>query len=133
MNSKEEAGLFVKFCASSAAGFLLDNTVFTAIILVLKLPRRYDILIALVVARVISALFNYLFNRRYVFGDATSVGGSLTRYALLAFGIATLSYALTATISAVFDKVGLAITLVKVAVEIVLFLISYIVQRRWVF
>lgn len=126
-------GLFVKFCASSVAGFLLDNTVFTAMILVLKLPRRYDILIALVVARVVSALFNYLLNRRYVFGGATSVGGSLTRYALLALVIAALSYAFTATISAVFDRMGLAITLVKIAVEIVLFLVSYIVQRRWVF
>lgn len=127
---------FLKFCTSSLASFLLDNAVFTMMIYAVQalgLLRRYDILLSLVVARLISSAFNYFCNQKVVFCSRSSVSSSVMRYAILAIGTVISSYVLTAIFSAVFNALGATITVVKIGVETVLFFLSYQAQKRWVF
>lgn len=127
---------FLKFSLSSLVGFGLDNLVFTVALYVLQsfgLLRRYDILIALVIARLMSATINYLLNRILVFGAKGRALPSFVRYWTLVLLIAALSYVGTALLSYVFDAQGIVITSVKVIVETVLFVLSYKVQKHWVF
>lgn len=127
---------FAKFCASSLLGFLADNLVFTAALYALHaqgMLRRYDILVSLIVARVISAALNYAFNRALVFHSRAGVASSSVRYAVLVVLIAALSYAGTAALSAVLDAMGIWITGIKIGVETVLFVLSYRLQKKWVF
>lgn len=127
---------FAKFCASSLFGFLVDNLVFTAALYLLHaqgMLRRHDILISLIVARAVSAGVNYAFNRSLVFHSQTEVAPSAARYAALVVLIAALSYAGTAALSAALDAMGIWITGIKIGVETVLFVLSYRLQKKWVF
>lgn len=130
-------GTFLKFCGSSVLGFLVDNIVFAGMLFALAtqdLPRRYDIFIAVVVARAVSATVNYVVNKLFVFGSKGSVVASYMRYWALVFGVLIISYSLTALLSAVLDaQDGLVITTIKVVEETVLFLVSYRLQKKWVF
>lgn len=127
---------FARFCASSLLGFLVDNLVFTASHYLLHsqgVPRRYDILVSLIVARSISATLNYACNRTLVFRSQVSVAPSFARYVALVILIAFLAYVGTATLSAVVDALGVMVTLIKILVETVLFMLSYQIQKKWVF
>ena len=58
-----------QFCLSSVLSFLLDNAVFAAVVWYLadRAPRRADVLVALVTARLVSSNFNFFYNRFVVF------------------------------------------------------------------
>ena len=131
-------GSLLQFCLSSVLSFVLDNAVFSLAIWLMAsrdTPRRDDILIALVAARLVSSNFNYLYNRFLVFRSRRAAGPhrSYFRYWALVLAIGLFSYAFTSSLSALFDIRGVAITAVKIVVDAGLFLASYMVQRRFVF
>ena len=124
-----------KFCLSSVLSFLIDNLVFLAAIAMLDSAptlRRYDILIALSLARLVSSNFNFAFNRYIVFRERSGKRGYAGYWALVV-AIGALSYLFTEALSAAFDVTGMPITIVKIAVETFLFVASYVVQKRFIF
>lgn len=129
-------GRFLKFVVSSVASFVVDNGVFALAIFSLQamgISRNSGILAAVVFSRAVSGVFNYACNRRLVFSASGSKRASLGRYAVLALLIMLLSYAGTSFFSLLFNVDGVLITIVKIAVDITLFLLSYRLQKRWVF
>lgn len=128
-----------QFCLSSILSFLIDNGLFAAVIWFLSAkdtPRRDDVFIALAVARLVSSHFNYLYNRFVVFRARKPVSKrhhSYYGYIGLVVLIGLLSYALTEGCSALLDVQGVAITLVKVVADVILFLVSYWVQKKFIF
>ena len=127
---------FIKFSASSVVGFVADNLVFTGVLFAIEghvIYRRTAILISLAVARLLSATLNYVCNRKFVFHSHAGVASSFVRYWALVLVVAVLSYAGTSAVSWVGDLRGWAISVAKVLVETVLFILSYKAQRRWVF
>ena len=128
-----------QFCLSSILSFLIDNGIFAAFIWFLSAkdtPRHNDILIALGVARLVSSHFNYFYNRFVVFrkrAPVTKRHRSYYGYFGLVLLIGLMSYALTEGCAALLDVQGVAITAVKVAADVVLFLLSYWVQKRVIF
>jgi putative flippase GtrA len=125
-----------RFSASSLLGFVVDNVVFTVVLVALQSPhflRRHDILISLIVARAVSASVNYAANKKYVFRSHAALSSSFMRYWALVVIIAALSYAGTALLSYALDLRGPYITVGKIVVETVLFILSYRLQRIWVF
>lgn len=134
------AGTFGRFCLSSGAAFLLDNAVFRAAAALLAPAlasggsgRAGAVFWAFAAARLVSANFNYFCNRRFVFrSDARA--GSYFAYWGLALLVAALSYAGVAGAAALFDlRGGWALTACKVAVETVLFVLSFTLQRTRIF
>lgn len=129
-------GSFFRFILSSLGGFVLDNIAFSLLLLLftgLGLVQHFGVLLAIIPARLLSAFVNYQCNRVLVFGSTVRQRASLGRYALLAVLILFLSYLGTIAVSALFDVHGLAITAVKIVVEVLLFLMSYRLQQIWVF
>lgn len=129
-------GRFLKFIASSLTGFLVDNAVFTVLVWMFGLfaiSRCFNIFVSLVVARIISAGVNYLLNRHLVFNSKAKRSLSLSRYAILAIAIMVLSYGGTLVLTYLFDACGVRITGIKIIVDIILFLLSYKLQKIWVF
>ena len=129
-----------QFCISSVLSFLIDNGVFAAVMWVMAAkdtPRRNDVLVALVAARVISSHFNYFYNRFVVFrrGDGERVGAHRSYYGYfgLVLAVGAASYALTEGCSALLDVQGVAITIVKIVADTVLFVASYLVQKKFIF
>lgn len=121
-----------RFLLTSGSGFLVDIAVFAAIMhLVFGGEARAGAVgVAAITARVCSALVNYGLNRTLVFADDSQVHRSLGRYATLAVGIVSASWLLTVTLTPV---LGRHVVAVKIAVDLGLFVLSYLAQRRWVF
>ena len=135
---------FFRFISSSALSFLVDYGLYLLLNNLLKgaspalerwmrlgvvnmLPR---ILLATALARVLSGTFNFLLNKRFVFGYSGSIRKSLPRYLGVFALILFLSAALTSSLHLWF---GWSENAVKVPVDILLFFLSYQLQRKWVF
>ena len=116
----------IGFLASSFAGFLIDAAaLFTLVAL------GTPLLVAVIAARIISALANFSVNRLMMRDGAArpSPGNSLMRYATLAVGILAANAALLEALM----TLGAHLVAAKVLTEAVLIPVSFAVQRRWVF
>ncbi len=121
--------VFLKFAFSSALSFILDIALFALFVMILNgIFIESYIIIATILARVLSGLFNYTVNRKVVFKSTSS--NALVKYFILAVAQMLASaggvYLIYAAIG--FGEVG-----IKVVVDGILFLISYFIQREWVF
>ncbi|MBR3141710.1 MAG: bifunctional glycosyltransferase family 2/GtrA family protein [Clostridiales bacterium] len=123
---------FFKFVFASLSSFVIDILLFHLFVLLFKdtFSALY-ITFATVGARVISAVYNYLINYKFVFRSRASRAASLTKYALLAVIQMSLSAGLVSLV--VFLIPNCPETPVKVVVDTLLFLLSYAVQQRFVF
>ncbi len=127
--------VFAKFIAASLASFAVDIVLYMLFLSLLSgvlplLRRETTIVIAVFVARVLSALFNFTVNRRSVFKSQEKAGRSLWRYAVLCVAQVTVSAFATGGLYAL-TRFGE--TFWKLVVDIVLFLVSFRIQRGWVF
>lgn len=109
-----------KFSGASLLSFLLDYVLFNLLALVVSIP------VSNVLARVVSCIFNYKLNQKFVFHDTHR--GTAWQYFLLAAGIL-----LTNTLLEELTEMGMPAFAAKVLVEIVLFLCSMLVQRFLIF
>ena len=93
-------------------------------------------LVSGVIARIISSLMNFFMNKKLVFQTNVSTWKSLLRYYALAIpqmGAQVLLTKLMYCLFHVADEPGALRTIIYVVVMTVLFVISYMVQQRWVF
>lgn len=123
---------FIKFIFTSFSSFLIDiilytilfNTVFNTI------PYSKGILYSTVLARIVSSLYNYLMNKNKVFESSSKSISTMVKYYVLAI-IQMLVSSLLVTF--VFSKLAGNTSIIKLFVDFLLFLLSYQIQRTWVF
>lgn len=128
--------VIVKFLLSSCVASVIDIAVFTLINLCLSaaMDERLRVFIATFGARVVSSLVNFFVNRNRVFGSSRSVCGAMGRYYLLCAAQTCVSWAGVAGLSWLFSAQHSGWeTLIKAAVDILLFFVSFGIQRDWVF
>lgn len=123
---------FLKFLVSSLSATLIDLIVFTILRNVLEpfLPTL-DIAAATIIARVVSATYNCAINYKLVFASHANVKRVILRFALLALCIVCASAVLVTIISELLPQVSP--TIIKMAVDAMLFFVNYTIQQRWVF
>lgn len=125
----------LKFSLSSVLSFLIDNAVFAGGIKVLDasgIVESISIMLAFLVARSISANFNYYCNRRFVFSE----GGdklSYCKYWLLVVFVGITSCVLTEITTYIISAQGLVITICKIFVDVLMFFVSFVSQKYFVF
>ncbi|MBR2338208.1 MAG: bifunctional glycosyltransferase family 2/GtrA family protein [Clostridia bacterium] len=128
--------VFAKFIASSLSSFAVDILLYSffcwlmSTVLVPDMPMGNVILVATFAARILSALFNYFVNRKGVFKSKGDKGGSLLRYAVVCVVQVCISAFATREL---YELLHWGETLLKVLVDTALFLVSFRVQRSWVF
>ena len=124
----------LKYAANSLICAGVDNLLFFVLSLIFKPePDGWLIFLLVVCARVVSALLNYTLNRRTVFNSEKS-GKSLIRYAILAIAQVGLSAAFTKLLAMLFGaRAAILQTIIKILVDVILFFISYRIQKIWVF
>ncbi len=121
--------LIFKFLLSSIASFAVDIVLFSIILSLTKeMSLAYNTLAATYIARIGSAIFNYQVNRNIVFRKGQK--RSLIRYAFVCVLQTTASYLAVFWLT---KLLGISAIAVKVVVDMVLFLISFQIQREWVF
>ena len=88
-----------------------------------------NVLTSVIVGR-LSSLANFVLNKKYVFNSSTPVRGALLRYYLLALVLGVASYE---SIRALSHFLGWNVFVAKVTVETLLSLVSFAIQRTFVF
>lgn len=123
-----------KFVASSAMSSVIDLGLFYLLSVILNFIApdwTWNILTATAVARVCSSLFNYNVNRHKVFKGGNK--HSMVRYYILCVCQLLASAGLVTILKSLVPGGSFITTLLKLCVDGFLFLISYQIQRDWVF
>mgnify|MGYP004653765527 FL=1 len=125
-------GTFFKYLLSSLSASLIDLGIFSLLnIWLLKgCTLAENVAVSTISARIVSSLYNFSVNRKLVFRSRKNIGKAMAGYYLLAviqMGCsAGLVYLLT-------KFTGQKAVLVKIIVDVFLFMISYHIQRRIIF
>ena len=123
---------FIKYVLSSLSSCLVDLIIFSLMCSILKekLPLYY-IYVSTIVARIVSAIYNYFCNYKIVFQSSETVRKSATKYLSLAIIQMLVSAFLTNSIVNAFPRIYE--TVIKALVDTFLFLINYYVQNKYIF
>ena len=129
---------FFRYTASSLISSVVDTVGYAALSAILKNIVSDFALTAVagVSARVISSLLNFFMNKKLVFNTNISTGKAMARYFALAIPQMAAQVLLT---QGVYSLLSIPVeatflrTLVYVVVMTILFVLSYIIQQRWVF
>lgn len=123
----------IRFAGSSLTCSLVDLGLFALISVVVNLNTALLVAAATIIARMCSGLLNFSLNRSWSFKDAGSPNGDamkqMKRYCLLFFAQMAASSAFVWLLS----SLPLPLVGVKMLVDSALFVVSYFVQRNWVF
>lgn len=123
--------LIFKFLWSAVASTGLDFGLFILLNTLCRgIEPQYRLLIATVGARLCSSVFNYIVNKNLVFGSKAPVKATVLKYYALCVVQTAASYGGVLLLSSL---LRLPDTLVKALVDVVLFLISFQIQREWIF
>jgi glycosyltransferase involved in cell wall biosynthesis len=126
LDSARVYGKLLSFIASSMIAAFLDFGLF--VLLHNLLPTK--LMVSVVVARVCSSFVNYLINHNLVFRAKGGMARSAIRYYTLATVIMMSSYLL---IRLFVDVFAINTYLAKVIADIILYFVSFVVQREFVY
>lgn len=123
--------LFMKYIISSLSSFILDiilYAVFASLLPKIEFGAITEIVVATVIARIISASYNFIINSKMVFKNKNK--DSIIKYFILC-GIQMFISAFV--VSELFKLLHANSTLIKVIVDTIIFIINFVIQREWVF
>ncbi len=123
--------IFAKYLVSSLSSSVIDLIIFQTICHFTRDSIAAYITIATVIARIISATCNYMFNHLLVFKSNKAKSITFGKYASLAI--------IQMFASALFVYLGVSIlpniteSYIKIVVDVILFFISYKIQQKFIF
>ena len=125
-----------RYAVSAVCSWVIDNGLYLLFLSILSgaLAAALASTVSQVSARVLSSLFNFTMNDRFAFRNTENHGKAFVKYYCLCIPQTLIStVCLTAFIAALHISVPAIATLVKILIELVLFVISYYIQKKWVF
>lgn len=124
---------FLKFLVSSLSSSCVDLILFSIFCSLLRNRMAdYYVLLASIMARVLSATYNYCVNYKLVFVSKSSVRSSALRYVILAIIQGMMSSICVAGFVGALHLEGHEM-IVKIPVDVILFVISFVIQREFVY
>ena len=130
---KRNIKVFLKFLCSSASSSVVDLLLFAVFCNMLRekdLGIVSYLIVATVLARIISAIYNFTINYKLVFFSQEHLGKAIFKYFVLAV-IQMLSSALL--LNFIYPLLGGAEVLVKMLVDITIFFISFFIQKKLIY
>ena len=127
---------FLKFMLSSFLSFLTDWGIYSLLLLLLngKIDDKLALAIAVVSGKLISSILNFILNKKLVFKSGEGFFGFLCRYYTLWLCQTGCSYGLIYGLGILFGSESIIVRMIlKPIVDIVLFVLSYKIQKNWVF
>jgi dolichol-phosphate mannosyltransferase len=119
----------IKFILSSLMCTALDLGLFALFLWVIHRRSDVAVVLATVIARLVSGAFNFILNRKFSFHSKHALKPQLMRYGILyVFTLLTSAWA----VQILADAFGLPIVF-KAMVDFTLFLFGFVIQRNWVF
>lgn len=124
---------FFNYLLASLSSFLIDIGLFKAFVYILSssfVKNSYSIFFSSVIARIFSSLFNFFINKNFVFNGEKDLRKTIYKYySLCIFQMLLSSF----SVSLLWKITNINETTIKIVVDTILFLVSYRVQRAWVF
>jgi|APSaa5957512622_1039677.scaffolds.fasta_scaffold258981_1 putative flippase GtrA len=90
---------------------------------------RLEASLSIIVAYLISAIFNYLFHRKYTFVSTSNIASEIVKYILIAVSMAYL----TVYIVMVLMDVGISIYLGKLVAVLVVFTMTFFISKYFIY
>lgn len=103
----------------------IDFCVFTVVYLSVS-----NLLTSIIFSRTVAGTFNFFVNKRFVFRDPEGVAVEFVKYAFLVSGLGLLAFT---AIRYLHSMHGWNVIVAKVFVETIFFLVSFAIQREFVF
>lgn len=122
---------FFKFMSVSITSFLIDISLFQLFLFLLRFTfDRRRIVLATLLARAGSSLFNFLMNRSFVFKSKRKWNKTIIRFYMLVAGEALVS---AGSVYLLYRLTGFREVFLKVGVDLIIFLVSYRIQKSVIF
>ena len=120
-----------KYLFSSLAAFLTDIILFTVFTKFISL----GVITATALARVISSAVNFILNKKVVFNSNEPYLKTVVKYYLLAIPVMLISgFGVKGLCSLLSVPEGsLTVTAIKLVVDLILFILNYNIQKKWIF
>lgn len=123
--------VFLKFVLSSLAAFVIDFLLFCLFSFLFGgLAQSLSIFLSTLLARAASSFTNYCVNKKKVFRVEEGRGRTMLRYYILCVAQLICSAGLVSLVTGI---TGVDERVWKIPVDLVLFVISFQIQREWVF
>lgn len=119
----------LKYSLSSLTSAVVDISIFTILINIISSSGTYKILAATVIARLISGYLNFMLNRHWVFKSKNEQSRDMVQYFVLFCCQMMLSW----TFVTILSLLPVNLTIIKMLVDGTLFLISYKIQKDYIF
>lgn len=128
---REVVRSFTKFSFVGVISMLIDQGLFAILVNFVFAFCEVEkaIVISTIIARICSSIFNYLMNRNVVFKSSAGFA-SVVRYYILCI-VQMLTSAMGVMVLYIITKGNT--TILKLFVDLMLFFLSYQIQKRWVF
>lgn len=123
-------GTFLKYVFSSLSSCVIDLLLFTLFSKGLLAGYPYYIFVSTILARIVSATYNFCMNRNVVFKSQEGYGKTAVCYMLLCISQMVLS-GLLVTVGCRLLRADEVIT--KMFVDTILFFVSYLIQKKLIF
>ena len=123
---------FFAYIFSSFSSFLVDILLFTLFLRIFAdFSEKYMIILATICSRAFSLCYNYMCNYIFVFKSDARIFKSIIQYLILAAVQMIFSFSLVISVKMLFTMGN--IVGIKVVVDVFLFIISYLIQQRYIF
>lgn len=123
--------LFLKYIISSVSSFVVDILLFS---LFLKYMPEINIgiittiVIATILARIMSSIYNFIINSKLVFKNKNKT--SIIKYFIL---VIVQMFISAFIVSEIFNLFRINATVIKIVVDAIIFIINFVIQREFIF
>ena len=119
---------FIKYVFVAGISFVIDICLFTLFNNILKIDTK--IVIATILARIISSFINYLLNRDKVFkSDENKIKTAIKYYMLVVIQM----FISALLVDNLYKIIKIDATFIKIPVELILFVCNYLIQKVLIF
>ena len=125
--------IFIKYLFSAGISFAIDIVLFSIFSFLLKeYFETYFVVLATIFARILSSFVNYLLNGNVVFQSNKKAieNKNLVKYYTLA---ALQMFASLLSVQCLYLLTNFNETLIKIPVDVIIFVINYFVQKKFIF
>lgn len=119
----------LRFATASVGCTIIDLTLFTLFTYLLPSSLQWNVVFATVLARIVSGGINFLINRKVIFKNNGKAQKQAIRFMILFFCIMCASTIFVSLLS----FLPIQVTVIKAIVDLLLWSVNYIFQRKWVF
>lgn len=126
--------VFIKFSIAAMIAYVVDiGTFWIFEVMFGFLDDEYKILVATVLSRILCSITTYILNRSAVFRSESRQQSSIPRFVILSVAQLLASWLLVWGLGVLFNANDVGNMLLKVVVDLVIFIASFTIMRDWVF